>query len=184
MNATEELRAEHEGILIMLKIMETICDRLESGEPVDMAHLEGIIEFLRVFAEQCHHGKEEDILFPAMEKAGVPREGGPIGVMLTEHGVGRNCIRRMGDALQAMKAGDKDAQRRFVDAAREYIGLLRDHINKENGVLFPVAEHTLSPDELSLISQQFENLETEKIGQGRHESFHRMMDELAGIYLR
>lgn len=79
MKPIEELRAEHEGILTVLRIMGKICERVSSGKPVPWEHMEGIVEFLRVFADQCHHGKEEDVLFPALERAGIAREGGPIG---------------------------------------------------------------------------------------------------------
>ena len=73
MNATDQLRAEHEGILTMLQILERISEQMNSGKQADTAHLGKIVEFLQVFADKCHHGKEEDILFPALEKVGIPR---------------------------------------------------------------------------------------------------------------
>lgn len=86
---TEQLKDEHSGIKSMLDILAKVCDRLESGERVDQRHLDKILEFLNVFVDKSHHAKEEDILFPAMERAGIPREGGPIGVMFAEHRLGR-----------------------------------------------------------------------------------------------
>jgi hemerythrin-like domain-containing protein len=82
MKATQQLRAEHEGIQLMLRILEAICRKLEAGERVNPDHMEGIIEFFRVFVDHCHHGKEEELLFPVMEAAGVIKQGGPLGVML------------------------------------------------------------------------------------------------------
>jgi hemerythrin-like domain-containing protein len=82
MRPTEELRAEHDGILVMLKILERVSGQLTSPSTVELKHLDQILEFLKVFVDRCHHGKEEDILFPALEEAGIPRRGGPIGVML------------------------------------------------------------------------------------------------------
>ncbi|MGQ9493468.1 MAG: hemerythrin domain-containing protein [Anaerolineae bacterium] len=96
MRATEQLMEEHRAIETVLNILENVCQRLETGKAVDAEHLEHILEFIRIFADRCHHGKEEDLLFPAMEKAGIPREGGPIGVMLIEHVQGRNYVRGMG----------------------------------------------------------------------------------------
>ena len=103
---TEELKQEHQGILLMLRILDRVAAKIESGEKTDVDHLEQIVEFLRVFADRCHHGKEEDLLFPAMEKAGIPRERGPIGVMLMEHEEGRGYIREMADALARNKKGE------------------------------------------------------------------------------
>lgn len=182
MNATEQLRAEHDGILTMLEILEEICERMTAGKKANLDHLEKIVEFLSVFADQCHHGKEEGLLFPALEKAGIPREGGPIGVMLTEHDHGREHIRNMRKALAELKEG-REGEERFVEAATGYIELLRNHIQKENNVLFIMAEKSLSESEQESLLDQFETLEKEKIGIGRHEAFHRLMDELAGIYL-
>ena len=95
MSATQQLKDEHEGILLMLRILDKIAAKIEAKGSVDPHHLERIVEFLQVFADRCHHGKEEDLLFPEMEKAGIPREKGPIGVMLMEHDQGRAYVRGM-----------------------------------------------------------------------------------------
>lgn len=183
MRATEELRAEHDGILTILEILEKISNRLSAGEAVEASHLDQIMEFLKVFADRCHHGKEEGILFPALEEAGIPNQGGPIGVMLHEHTDGRAYIQEMDNALDGMKKGDSDAPRSFANASRLYIDLLKQHIEKENQVLFPMADESLAAERQRDIAEQFDNFEKEKIGAGRHEAFHKMMDELAEIYL-
>jgi hemerythrin-like domain-containing protein len=182
MNATEQLRAEHEGILTMLQVLERISKQMSSGKPANLGHLEQIVEFLQVFADKCHHGKEEDILFPALEKAGIPREGGPIGVMLSDHSRGRNYIRAMREALEELKKAEGGTDE-FVRAAGGYIELLRGHIEKENNVLFVMGERNLSKEEQTRLFDQFEKMEQEKIGAGKHEAFHKMMDELSGVYL-
>jgi hemerythrin-like domain-containing protein len=182
MNPMEQLRAEHEGILTMLKILEKISEQMASGKKANLDHLEKIMEFLSVFADKCHHGKEEDILFPALEKAGIPREDGPIGVMLHDHEQGRADIRVMRQALEDMRDG-RDGGKDFIEAARDYIDLLRSHILKENDVLFMIAERSLSGEQQKAVFDAFETLEREKIGFGRHESFHLLMDELGRIYL-
>ncbi|MHC1743231.1 MAG: hemerythrin domain-containing protein [Syntrophobacteraceae bacterium] len=182
MNATDQLRAEHDGILTILEVLEKIALEMTSGAAPNVNHLEKILEFLSVFADQCHHGKEEDILFPALELKGIPREGGPIGVMLREHDHGREHIRAMREALEKMKMG-QDATEPFVQAATDYTHLLRSHILKENNALFVMAEKKLSDEEQARLCEAFETMEREKIGVGRHEAFHQLMDELAGVYL-
>ncbi len=182
MNATDQLRAEHEGILTMLQILERISEQMNSGKRANLGHLDQIIEFLGVFADKCHHGKEEDILFPALEKVGIPREGGPIGVMLHDHDQGRKYIREMREALEELRKG-QDGADGFVRAARGYIELLRGHIMKENNVLFVMAERNLSKDEQTRLLDAFELMEQEKIGIGKHEAFHRLLDELSSVYL-
>jgi hemerythrin-like domain-containing protein len=184
MNGTAQLRAEHEGINIMLQILEVISDKIASNSAVELSHIERIIEFLQVFADQCHHGKEEKILFPALERAGIPREGGPIGVMLMEHVIGRDAILAMKRAVKGLKSGESDAGAGFVKAAGTYIDLLRNHIAKENNILFAVAERRFSMEEQKRLYEDFERMEREKIGEGRHEAFHSLLNELSEIYLR
>jgi len=181
--ATDELRAEHEGIKLMLRIIEATCRRLDAGEPVDRDDLPRIVEFLSVFADRCHHGKEEDLLFPALEAAGVPREGGPIGVMLSEHAGGRELIKAMRAALDSLGAGASDAADGFISSAMAYKELLEQHIEKENGVLFAVADRALAAEQQDELFEGFEAIERERIGVGKHEEFHALMDTLAGKYL-
>jgi hemerythrin-like domain-containing protein len=184
MKATQQLKAEHEGIKLMLGILDEICGRIESGRAVNFQHLEGILEFLRVFVDQCHHGKEEEILFPALESVGIPKDGGPIGQMLIEHEQGRQLIGEMTRNLPTGTTEEWDSARRFCEISRKYIYLLTQHIQKENQVLFVMADTKLSEIQQEKLFDEFEKLEVEKIGLGRHEEFHKLLDELAGIYNR
>jgi hemerythrin-like domain-containing protein len=153
---------EHQAVKMRLRVLETLCRRMEQpGEAVDVRHIDQLLEFFSVFVDKCHHGKEEELLFPALEAVGVGREGGPIGVMLAEHERGREYVRE----------------------ARGYIGLLDQHIYKEDNVLFPLAEKLLSEAKQAELASGFERIEVEKIGIGRHEAFHKMLDELERIYL-
>jgi hemerythrin-like domain-containing protein len=183
MQAIEELKAEHQGVLRVLLIMEALVRLLEMGRVPERRHLEEVLEFLGVFVDRCHHGKEEDHLFPALERSGVPRQGGPIGVMLAEHEQGRGLVRSMGQALARLDAQRSEAGAELVLAARQYIGLLRQHIHKEEDVLFVMAEAKLSAEVLAGLAKAFEELERERIGPGRHEAFHAMIQRLSDTYL-
>jgi hemerythrin-like domain-containing protein len=184
MKATQQLKAEHEGIKLMLGILDEICERIESGKAVNFQHVEGILEFLRVFVDQCHHGKEEEILFPTLESVGIPNDGGPIGQMLIEHEQGRQLIGEMTRNLPTGTQEEWASARRFCGASRKYMALLTQHIQKENQVLFQMADARLSEIQQEKLFDAFEKLEEEKIGLGRHEEFHKLLDELAGIYSR
>lgn len=177
MKATAELRAEHEGVLRMLSILERVVEKIQQGLPVPMEHPGQIIEFLQVFVDSCHHGKEEDVLFPALEAAGVPHDG-PIGVMLLEHELGRGHVRAM---AQALASGDQQA---FLAPASAYSDLLRAHIFKENNVLFRMADRALSEAEQEGLWERFERIEQERIGAGRHEAFHALLDALENAHPR
>lgn len=182
MKATQQLKDEHSGIKIMLKIIESISAKMESGEKVSTVHLEKIVEFIKVFADRCHHAKEEDILFPAMEQAGIPKQGGPIGVMLKEHEMGRSFVKGMVDGLALYKA-DPSLFSKFTESARGYVNLLTNHIEKEDNVLYVMADAHISEKEQDEMCLEFETIETERIGAGKHEEFHNLLKELKSIYL-
>ena len=184
MTPTDELKEEHQGILLMLKILDKVCVKLESKEKVDPRHLERIVEFFRVFADKCHHGKEEDLLFPEMEKSGIPKERGPIGVMLMEHDQGRAFVRGMGEAAASYKKGESTAPAEFAKNARDYIALLTQHINKEDNILFPMGDRAISMEKQEELVKSFETLERTKIGAGTHEEFHQLLHHLQEVYLK
>ncbi len=178
MIATQTLRHEHEAILKMLDATEEVSRRLQAHQPVGSGTLEGLLEFFREFADHCHHGKEEEVLFPFLEQKGMPRGGGPIGVMLYEHEQGRALIREMAEAAAANRKDEDGSGPRWAKAANAYAHLLREHIDKENNVLFVLAERMLSPDEQDRLSKQFETVEVEKMGAGTHERLHARMEKL------
>ena len=182
MKATQQLKDEHEGIKIMLRILEQVCRQLESVENLNTEHFKGILEFLRVFVDRCHHGKEEELLFPALIAAGVPKEG-PIAIMLREHEIGRNYVKAMSQTHAAYLAGDRSSSKDIVQNARGYIALLKDHIEKENKVIFVTADSRLSEKIQNQLFEGFEKIEAERIGVGRHEEFHDLLEKLSGIYL-
>ncbi len=184
MSATQQLKDEHEGILLMLKILDQVVAKLEAKETVNPEHLRRIVEFFQVFADKCHHGKEEDLLFPELEKSGISRERGPIGVMLAEHQQGRTFVRGMAEAAAQYKRGDAKGGTEFATNARDYIALLTHHIGKENNVLFPMADRVLSKKKQTELEEGFEKIEREKIGKGTHEGFHKLLNDLQETYLK
>lgn len=182
MRPTEILKEEHMAIKLMLKIAENVCQRLERGEAVPPKHLADIVTFIRGFADKCHHAKEEGLLFPAMEKAGVPRQGGPIGVMLAEHEQGRNYVKNMTDAVEKYRPGNQGAALQFVENARNYIALLSQHIDKEDNILYEIADKRLSEVAQEELGRGFERVEQEEMGPGKHEEFHKILELLKKIY--
>lgn len=183
MKPTEVLKEEHKAIKLVLRIVEKICTGIESGKPANVEHLEKIVEFIKVFADTCHHGKEEDLLFPAMEAAGIPRQGGPIGVMLEEHTLGRNYVKNMRTAVEEYKNGNAAASKTFITNARNYNALLSQHIDKEDNILYQIADMHIPEDEQEKLLKEFERVEVEKIGVGKHEEFHELLKQLKKVYL-
>ncbi len=176
--ATAILSHEHEVILLMLDATEEVACLLDRGDAVSSETFDGLLEFFQLFADRCHHGKEEGLLFPELEKRGLRRDAGPIGVMLQEHEQGRWLLREMAAAALAYAAGDAEARLSWTAAARGYAHLLRQHIAKENEILFPMAERLLTEAEQRKIAAGFDKVEEERIGAGTHERLHNLMEKL------
>ena len=184
MNAINDLLNEHEAVRLTLRILNVMGRQIEKTGKIDQpGHVQQLFEFFSTFVDRCHHGKEEELLFPALEQVGVSRDGGPVGVMLNEHQQGRDLVAKMKTAFSQYLDGDGNAPRRFKKHADRYITLLDFHIDKENNVLFTLAINHLPEDTLAEMKKGFDNIESEKIGEGKHEAFHEMLDSFERIYL-
>ncbi|HTY61416.1 MAG TPA: hemerythrin domain-containing protein [Acidobacteriota bacterium] len=182
MKPTEELISEHNAVLVALQILEKIEKGLAAGGADAPEHLNQLIDFFGGFVDRCHHAKEEGALFPELEKCGVKREGGPIGVMLAEHEAGRGLVREMSDGLARLRRGDQNASNGIRETAIGYRDLLSAHIHKENTVLFPMADRLLSDDTAGKVVGRFEEIELNRVGPGKHEAHHDMLHRLKDIY--
>jgi hemerythrin-like domain-containing protein len=137
--ASQDLIREHDAILVALNVLEKMYEKMQNDENVEYNDIEEMIDFLKVFADKCHHGKEEDFLFPALEKIGIKNKNGPIGVMLEQHRQGRELIKQLKESVINQKINKSS----FVVAASSYVNLLRNHIEKENTMLFPMSDEML-----------------------------------------
>ncbi len=146
MEAIETLMNEHRTIEKVIHALVAFTQELQRRAATDREELSRFVGFLQRYADQLHHGKEEDILFRAMADHGFPTEGGPIAVMLAEHDRGRSFIQVLAEATQPGAPWTDADRRRIADAAAAYGGLLRAHIHKEDAILYPMAEQHLPPD--------------------------------------
>ena len=176
--AAQILMHEHTLILQALSAMEERISALEKGIAIDGAFFEKAVEFLRTFADRCHHGKEEDILFTMMvEDLDYPRNGGPVAVLTTEHEKGRNFIRGIAEAAAVL---DKDpaATRKIIENGRGYIQLLRTHIEREDTIVFPMVEQFLDDADQARLASKFAQFERQEIESGRRAASLRLLEDL------
>ena len=174
--ATQDLRKEHEAILYVLQILDKMIDSKRRDAEIVLRYYGEVIYFLKIFADKCHHGKEENYLFKELVNKGIANEDGPVGVMLQEHAQGRDYIAQMAESV------DNQDISGFNSAAIQYRDLLRRHIDKENNVLFMMADKVLDEQSQSLMFEQFEQYEESVIGHGVHEKLHAMIDTWAKAF--
>lgn len=141
---TAVLREEHQLILKVAGRLDGMLAQESNGATLDLDTFARCITFFRLFADACHHGKEEDLLFPGLEAEGMARDSGPIAVMLYEHDQGRAFVRAMASNIEAAREGDVVGGSELRAAARGFIDLIVDHISKEDNVLFNMADGMIS----------------------------------------
>lgn len=178
MRTTEILMSEHRVIERVLLCLDAMAESAFEKGAVDVPSARDAIEFLRAFADGCHHLKEESRLFPAMERCGLPADAGPTSVMRHEHEIGRAHIRRMTEAVEAADKGDAHAADKFAFEARAFADLLREHIAKEDQVLFPMADRMLPGAVQDELLRGFEHAEAHEVGAGAHERCLAIADTL------
>ncbi|GAB4370887.1 MAG: hemerythrin domain-containing protein [Calditrichia bacterium] len=176
--ASDILEEEHRLIERMLEVLVKAIQKLEEGEAIPAELFLKAVDFIRHFADQCHHAKEENVLFKLMEERGIPREGGPVGVMLTEHVFGRNYNKGLEEAAHRYQKGEVEAKSDIIKYAQNYVELLSQHIHKEDNILYPMGNRVFSEEDQNFLLEEFERVEKEEIGAGVHEKYKRMVEEL------
>jgi hemerythrin-like domain-containing protein len=179
--AIELLMQEHRLIERVLEALVGCAGRLERGEPVERASIADFGEFFSKFADARHHGKEEDGLFAAMVEHGFASDSGPIGVMLLEHTEGRShvgALRRIGQGSGPLTPPERAEA---AEHGRAFAYLLRDHILKEDEILYPMAERTLPGPVLHGLTTAFEQRDAESPdGDGR--KYRELAEKLSAMF--
>ncbi|MGQ0795472.1 MAG: hemerythrin domain-containing protein [Nitrosopumilaceae archaeon] len=175
--STISLRKDHDLIEKVLKSMWTAVTLLKEGKSIPESILLPVVDFTKNFTDVCHHGKEENSLFPELEKKGMPRNAGPIAVMLMEHEITRKISNKIEESLQVyLKTADST---QLVTDMTEYINHVMQHLWKENNRLFMMADMALQ-DKIPEVNQSLSQMEESKlkeIGKSREE-YEMLADNL------
>lgn len=180
--AIDMLMGEHRLIEEALSALEGCARRIEQGGVVERSAIRDFADFFANFADKCHHAKEEDRLFVAMVEHGFARDSGPVGVMLFEHTEGRahvGALRGIGGGTGPLSEAERAA---VVEHALAYVPLLRQHIFKEDRVLYPMAERTLPASAFAQMHDDFARFEAEATGPLGHARFEALVRELVSTF--
>lgn len=139
--STASLRRDHELIEKVIKAMESTIQLLNDGKQIPESILLPVIDFSKNFTDVCHHSKEENSLFPALEQAGMPRNMGPIAMMLMDHERSREIGKEMEkSAKDYLSSGNST---KLINDMQQYVEHITEHLWKENNRLFMMAEARL-----------------------------------------
>jgi len=177
--ATQNLENDHVFILRLTDVMLAMVEK----QSVETNHFELVFNLIRNFADGLHHAKEEDLLFPLMGEKGFSPEHGPVAVMLHDHEEGRGYVRAAIEGIEEFKNGNSGALQTIYDNMSGYAHLLQGHIDKENNILFRMADQVFSDDEQQNLLVQFADVEGKATSEFNVHNSKQKIDELAGIYL-
>jgi len=183
-SVTAELIAEHRIIDRMVEVIDHLAREIGAGRSVAGEELRQVLDFIENFADRCHHAKEDETLFPLLAERGVPDEkGGPIGTMSSEHERSRALTREIAANLELYDSGDTGAAKVIADSAAAYARLLRPHLDKEEEVLFAIAEEVLTDEDTAKLVVAFAQLEEEHLGPDGKDRYIELVEELESRYL-
>lgn len=182
MKATEILSQEHRVIEMVLNCLEKMVEKAGETQRIDEQAARDAIDFFRHYADGCHHAKEENHLFPAMEAKGFDRDAGPLSVMLYEHNVGRDAVRGMEQAIDEYVGGTRESAGQFVSHAIRFMSMLRQHIEKEDHCLFTMADQAFSGEEQAQLLDRFAEAERDMVGELKKNRYLELAERLASRY--
>ncbi|MGB9792758.1 MAG: hemerythrin domain-containing protein [Thermacetogeniaceae bacterium] len=170
------LMSDHAAISAALKALEKICANCWQGKEIDSDHLDKAVEFIEVFINDYHHRKEEELL-EALEKSGIPVDGGELGTISHEHLCLQPYIKGMREAAEDYKRQPISGMYKFFINAREFGKIYVRHLEKEKNMLFPLAEWVLPPADQERLSKAFDRI-AEETGAERLEELRIAADRL------
>lgn len=183
--STASLRRDHDLIEKVARSMTATIQMLRQGRSIPEPILAQVLDFTKNFTDVCHHSKEEDALFPALQKAGMPAHMGPIAVMLMEHKKSREIAKRMESSSRAYLDSGEPAG--LIADMQEYVDHITEHLWKENNRLFMMAESRLQHAARE-VSSQLDEVESSKLsGMGTDRSHYEriaanLSEHAAGQY--
>ena len=168
MKCTALLMREHKTILRILEVVNAMAKRASTSGEMDSEDINGVLEILRVFADDLHQGKEEGALFPVFTASCDSVEIDAVRHMLFEHEQDRSLIEGMEDALRTSNAAD------FSHYAARLTQILGTHIQKEDNLLFPMVDRTLSNAQDEKVVVGFEAFDHDFAERGLDRLLHRL----------
>ncbi|MEI6080319.1 MAG: hemerythrin domain-containing protein [bacterium] len=172
---TDVLAEEHRIIEKVLKSVAILIKKLESGNDVDLAELKNITEFMTVFGDKCHQGKEETELFPLLQMKETSIKECPLAILINEHDKLRMLVRNLSTAVISYEHKDISARKTLVTCFRGLLDVYSDHFWKEENVLFPMTNKILNDDEQEYLEKRFAAVEKE-IGADTHYRYKELAD--------
>lgn len=164
MDPIDALMREHRAIEHVLSTLSRASELGRSGAAVPVQLFEEVVAFIRRYADGVHHAKEEQHLFPMLERSGMGRDGGPLFCMLAEHGGGRKYTDQIAEEAELARVGGVGGSTLLYQAGVVYSRHMAQHIRKEDDVLFRMARLTIDEEGMAELGSAFERIDAANPG--------------------
>lgn len=182
MNPKGVLREEHGRIMKMLAVLQRFFATLADLKEVEAQDLGALMEFFEIYVDRYHHGKEEQLVFPALSRAQTTKIDSLISSLIDDHRQARMGMELLKFNVVTLPSYGEADRNEFCERAENYVDLLRRHIRKENSELLPLIEERLSETERLQMAGQFHDLEKVILGSGGLETFLASVHRLSLKY--
>jgi hemerythrin-like domain-containing protein len=174
LDVTAVMVEEHRLIIRMIGLVEHNAHLVEEGRFGDWDFFLDAVDFIRNYADRFHHAKEEDVLFRELVRNGMPAENSPVAAMLMAHDEGRAFVKGMEEATLKVKEGEASASAGIVKNAAGYAALLREHIDTEDKILYPLAERVLPAEPRAAMVEDYKRAEA--AAEGVEERYQKLVE--------
>jgi len=167
------LMIEHRLIEKMIAIIKDRMEIMRKQNRVDPVFIDAAVDFIRIYADKTHHGKEEDILFRDLAKknmSDVDKKG--MQELVEEHKFAREKVAELVQAKEDYVSGRKEALNAVLDRLATLVEFYPEHIRREDEVFFPDTERYFTRDELDAMLQEFWEFDKKMI----HEKYKAVVE--------
>jgi hemerythrin-like domain-containing protein len=165
---------EHRLIEKMLTAMMKHVDKIEKSKKVNPVVIDVAVDFVRMYADRTHHGKEEEILFRDLASKNLsPELKKTMQELLDEHVWGRKTTAALVAAKEQYLQGDEKKLAEIINLARQLGNFYPRHIEKEDKRFFYPCQEYFSKGEQDKMLEEFWEFDGKMI----HEKYNRVFEE-------
>ena len=175
------IRDEHRSIAAILHGMEYLVDRIRARKAkINPRVFRAMIYYLDTFSERMHHPKEDRFLFSALRNRGG-EAATAVADLEREHAAGGNALRRLEQCLVRYEEGGDREFQAFADAVAKFVREYRDHMHKEESIVFPMAERLLNAQDWQAIDRAFAENRDPLAADRDTRDFEKLFDRIVNL---
>lgn len=178
MTPTENLTKEHKKINELLDIMSKIALKIKSNDVFYPNDVEEIVDYLIIIIDNNHHGKEDGVFYPELISSGIPKETAPLSIINYEHTTAKRYLKDISSCVVNCKIGNDFSGELLADSLTNYVTVTKNHIQREEEIVFPIANEVLSVEKQNEILQRFDEIEQRNISNSFNDHFNKLLNKL------